>query len=83
MMVIICLPIITWIGYAGISISVRTIVVVGALEFLIVLGLGLWGLFDPGPGGFTFSVFSPSYDPGEHHRRAPASCSRSCSPCRG
>ena len=64
MMVIIFLPIITWIGYAGISISVRTIVVVGALEFLIVLGLGLWGLFDPGPGGFTFSVFSPSYDPG-------------------
>jgi amino acid transporter len=64
MMVIIFLPIITWIGYAGISISVRTIVVVGALEFLIVLALGLWGLFDPGPGGFTFSVFDPSYDPG-------------------
>ena len=64
MMVIIFLPIITWIGYAGISISVRTIVVVGALEFLIVLALGLWGLFDPGPGGFTFSVFDPSYNPG-------------------
>jgi amino acid transporter len=64
MLVIVCLPIITWIGYVGITISVRTIVVVGALEFLIVLALGLWGLFDPGPGGFTFSVFSPSYDPG-------------------
>jgi amino acid transporter len=65
MMVIIFLPIITWIGYTGISISVQTIVVVGALEFLIVLALGLWGLFDPGPGGFTFSVFSPSYNPGD------------------
>ena len=64
MMVIVFLPIITLIGYLGISLSVRSIVVVGGLEFLIVLALGLWGLFDPGPGGFTFSVFSPSYNPG-------------------
>jgi amino acid transporter len=64
MMVIVCLPIITLIGYLGISLSVRSIVIVGGLEFLIVLALGLWGLFDPGPGGFTFSVFSPSYNPG-------------------
>ena len=64
MMVIVFLPIITLIGYAGISLSVRSIVIVGGLEFLIVLALGLWGLFDPGPGGFTFSVFSPSYNPG-------------------
>ena len=64
MMVIVFLPIITLIGYLGISLSVRSIVIVGGLEFLIVLALGLSGLFDPGPGGFTFSVFSPSYNPG-------------------
>ena len=65
MLVIVFLPIITLIGYLGISLSVRAIVIVGALEFLIVLALGLWGLVDPGPGGFTFSAFSPSYNPGD------------------
>lgn len=63
-MVIVGLPLIALAGYLGIGLSVRTIVVVGALEFLIVLALGLSGLVSPGPGGFTFSAFSYGFNPG-------------------
>jgi amino acid transporter len=64
MLVIVGLPLIALVGYLGISLSVRTIVVVGALEFLIVLFLGLWGLADPGAGGFTFRSFTYGFNPG-------------------
>ena len=64
MMVIVGLPLIALAGYLGISLSVRTIVIVGAMEFLIVLALGLSGLVSPGPGGFTFSSFSYGFNPG-------------------
>jgi len=63
-LVIIGLPLIALVGYLGIAPSVRTIVIVGALEFLIVLLLGLWGLADPGQGGFTFQSFSYGFNPG-------------------
>jgi len=59
--VIIGIPLVTWAGYTGISFSIKFIVAVGIAEFLIVLALGLTGLADPGPGGFTFAVFSPSF----------------------
>jgi amino acid transporter len=64
MLVIVGLPLIALIGYLGIALSIETIVVVGAMEFLIVLALGLWGLFDPGPGGFTLSSFTYGFNPG-------------------
>jgi len=59
--VVIGVPLVTWAGYTGISFSIKFIVVVGLAEFLIVLALGLTGLADPGPGGFTFATFSPSF----------------------
>ena len=65
MLVIVGIPLIALVGYLGIALSVRAIVVVGAVEFLIVLALGIWGLFDPGPGGFTFQSFSYSFNPGD------------------
>ncbi len=65
MLVIVGIPLIALVGYLGIALSVRAIVVVGAVEFLIVLALGLWGLFDPGPGGFTFQSFNYGYNPGD------------------
>jgi amino acid transporter len=55
---------VTALAYLGIRLSMRTIVVVGALEFLIVLTLGLFGLFNPGPGGFTFQAFNYGFNPG-------------------
>jgi amino acid transporter len=64
MLVIVGIPLIALVGYMGIALSVRAIVIVGAMEFLIVLALGLWGLFDPGPGGFTFQSFSYGFNPG-------------------
>src|SRR3984885_1233823 len=63
-LVVVGLPLIALAGYLGIALSVRTIVIVGAMEFLIVLFLGLWGLADPGPGGFTFQAFSYGFNPG-------------------
>ncbi len=64
MFVIVVLPVLAALGYLGIQLSVRTIVVVGAAEFLIVLALGLTGLINPGPGGFTFRAFDYGYNPG-------------------
>src|SRR3984893_8236913 len=64
MFVIVAIPAVTALAYLGIKLSVRTIVVVGALEFLIVLGLGLFGLLSPGPGGFTVRSFDYTFNPG-------------------
>src|SRR5690349_5099469 len=64
MLVIVGLPLIALAGYYGISFSIRTIAIVGAMELLIVLALGPWGLADPGPGGFTFHTFTCGFNPG-------------------
>ena len=64
MFAIVAIPAVTALAYLGIKLSVRTIVVVGALEFLIVLALGLFGLLSPGPGGFTLRSFDYSFNPG-------------------
>jgi amino acid transporter len=61
---LIAIPVIAVLGYFGIKLSVRAIVLLGGLEFLIVLALGLSGLASPGPGGFTFRTFDPSFNPG-------------------
>ena len=62
--VVIGIPLVAWAGYSGIALSIKWIVVVGLAEFLIVLALGLTGLADPGPGGFTFATFTTSFNPG-------------------
>jgi amino acid transporter len=61
---VIAIPIVAVLGLYGIKLSVRAIVLLGGLEFLIVLALGLSGLISPGPGGFTLRVFDPSFNPG-------------------
>jgi amino acid transporter len=61
---LVVLPIIAALGYYGIRLSVRTVVVLGSIEFLIVLALGLSGLISPGHGGFTLSSFDPGFNPG-------------------
>ncbi|HUL09310.1 MAG TPA: APC family permease [Candidatus Acidoferrum sp.] len=63
--VVIGIPLVAWAGYSGIALSIKWIVVVGLAEFLIVLALGLTGLADPGPGGFTFATFTTSFNPGD------------------
>jgi amino acid transporter len=64
MLVVVALPLIALAGYRGISFSVKSIVIVGAIEFMIVFALALSGLIDPGPGGFTFKAFSYGFNPG-------------------
>ena len=61
---IIGIPLAAWAGYTGVSFSMKWIVTVGAAEFLIVLLLGLTGLVNPGPGGFSFGPFIPGFNPG-------------------
>ena len=64
MLVVVLIPLIALVGYRGIAFSVKSIVIVGAIEFLIVLALGLSGLISPGPGGFTFQSFTYGFNPG-------------------
>ena len=64
MFAIVAIPAVTALAYLGIKLSVRTIVFVGALEFVIVLLLGLFGLLSPGPGGFTLRSFDYGFNPG-------------------
>lgn len=52
-------PLIAFLQYRGIKISARAMLVLGGLEMLIVFVLGIWGFFDPGPGGSAFAVFNP------------------------
>jgi amino acid transporter len=64
MFAIVAIPAVTALAYRGIKLSVRTIVIVGTLEFVIVLLLGLFGLLNPGPGGFTLRSFDYTFNPG-------------------
>jgi len=64
MAVVVGLPLVAQAGYAGMSVSIRTIVVVGTAEFLIVLCLGISGLIYPGPGGFSLLPFTFGFNPG-------------------
>ena len=64
MVVVVGLPLVAQAGYAGMSVSIRAIVTVGTAEFLIVLALGVSGLLNPGPGGFSFLPFSLAFNPG-------------------
>jgi amino acid transporter len=61
---LIAIPVITLLAYFGVKLSVRAIVILGGLEFLIVLVLGLSGLISPGPGGFSFRAFDLGFNPG-------------------
>ena len=50
---------VTFFIYRGIKISTRTVVILGVTEIAIVVVLGIFGLFSPGPGGFNFSSYNP------------------------
>jgi amino acid transporter len=56
----------TLAAYRGVELSVKVIVVLGAIETLIVVVLGLWGFLRPGTAGVSASVFNPSSAPDLH-----------------
>ena len=51
---------VTFIVASGIRLSTGWLIGLGLVEVAIVLGLGLWGLADPGPGGFSFDPLTPA-----------------------
>jgi amino acid transporter len=54
------LAIVTVFTLFGISLSAKAMLILGGLEVLIFLVLGVSGLISPGPGGFNFQSFNPS-----------------------
>jgi amino acid transporter len=61
---LILIPLFSLIMYLGIVISVRLLIVLGALEILIIVALSLSGIADPGVGGSDLKVFNPGFNPG-------------------
>jgi amino acid transporter len=62
------LAIVMFVSYRGIKLSGKALIVLGGLEIVIVMALGIWGVFDPGPGGFNFQPLNPGNigDVGSH-----------------
>src|SRR6476661_9645212 len=58
--VILGIGVIMFVAYRGISLSGKLLIILGSLEILIVVGLSVWGAFDPGPGGFNFEPLNPA-----------------------
>jgi amino acid transporter len=52
------IALVTYTAWRGVELSVNLIVVLGIIEGVIVLALGLWGLASPGPGGLNLSWLS-------------------------
>ncbi len=63
---IVVVAIVWFIVARGIRLSVETMIALSMCEIVIVLVLALWGLLEPGRGGFTFSPFSPASAPNFH-----------------
>ncbi len=63
---IICVLIIAALSYRGVRLAGRTLLVTGGIELLIFMLLGLWGLLNPGHGGFNFSSFNPGNSISSH-----------------
>jgi amino acid transporter len=53
-------------GYRGVELSVRLVLILGLIETVIVLALGLTGFFKPGADGVSASVFDPGSAPNFH-----------------
>ncbi|MEA2384391.1 MAG: hypothetical protein QOH72_4362 [Solirubrobacteraceae bacterium] len=52
---------VTVLTYRGIAISERVLLITGALEVVIMVALAVWGLADPGPGGFSAEPLNPGH----------------------
>jgi amino acid transporter len=47
------------VGYRGIRVSGKALMIFSVAEMVIVIGLAVSGMVSPGPGGFSFSGLSP------------------------
>src|SRR4051812_8321371 len=53
--------VVTLLAFGGIAISGRILLISGVLEIVIMVALALWGLADPGPGGFSAEPLNPGH----------------------
>lgn len=53
------LGLVTYLGYRGIRVSGKTLMIFSVIEMIIVVALSLSGLISPGPGGLTLAGFNP------------------------
>jgi len=58
---------VAWTAWRGVELSVKLIIVLGVIEFIIVLALGLWGLAVPGPGGINVHWLTSATSSGHLH----------------
>ena len=61
---VVAIAFVTVVVYNGIRLSTRALIALGLIEVAIVLALAVWGLANPGPGGFSFDPLSPAAGPG-------------------
>jgi amino acid transporter len=54
---------IAFVAYRGITVSGMALVILGGIEAVIALALGISGLISPGPGGFNLTSFDPGAAP--------------------
>jgi amino acid transporter len=50
---------VTLLSFRGIALSEKLLIITGSVEILIMVVLALWGLADPGPGGFSLEPLNP------------------------
>lgn len=58
---------VAWTAWRGVELSVNLIIVLGVIEGVIVLALGLWGLASPGPGGLNLHWLTAAGHSGQLH----------------
>jgi amino acid transporter len=61
------IALVAWTAWRGVELSVKLIIVLGVIEFVIVLALGLWGLAVPGPGGINVHWLTSATSSGQLH----------------
>jgi amino acid transporter len=56
---LVIVSIVAGIQFLGVQLSGKTLIILGGIELIVVLALGLWGLASPGPGGLNLEPFNP------------------------
>lgn len=61
------IALVAWTAWRGVELSVKLLIVLGIIEGVIVLALGLWGLASPGPGGLNLHWLTAAGHSGNLH----------------
>jgi amino acid transporter len=61
------IALVAWTAWRGVELSVKLLIVLGIIEAVIVLALGVWGLASPGPGGLNLQWLTTAGHLGNAH----------------